>query len=193
MIDIAKKIEQDGRNRLCQTILKMTGKIMEVEFSFLGIRETSEIRKLILPEEKTLAILITFISGETKGGSLLAFPIESALLIADLLQGKKPGTTKYLNGIESHALIELCNVLNGNLLTIISNVLSIKLIHKAPTLLRGSVQEVIDKTTSTLSVLPAKMAAIEALFYFEPITIRGHYICFIEKETLLPKIQEENH
>lgn len=76
----------------------------------------------------------TKLQGDIRGAMLIAFPEESAREVADLMQGKKPGTTRTLGPLEQSALKELINVATGTYLKTFYNFLGFEVDYGVPTI-----------------------------------------------------------
>lgn len=186
MGDIINKIVEESRKKLSQIIAKMTQKDMGVEFAYMGLKRLNELEQVFGDKDEGIALVFTPIHSHPNGVSILAYPIESACLISDLLQQKELGTTKEFDEMDRYALNEMCNVVTGNFLAIISNALGSKLIEGIPRFLTGKISEIFSDLTSDLSVLPSEVVAIETVFFFEPVTIKGFFVTLFEKTKILP-------
>lgn len=191
MPDMINKIEEESRKRLSQIIAKMTKKDMGVEFAYMGIRRLDEVSQIFGDSEEAMALVYVPFRGNINGAAMLAYPKESSLLILDLIQQKELGATKEFDEMDRYALGEMCNVVAGNFLAIISNTLGFKLIEGIPRFLFGKVKGIFNDLISDFSTLPSEVVAIETVFFFEPITIKGFFVTLFEKSKILPILTGE--
>jgi chemotaxis protein CheC len=79
-----------------------------------------------------VAGILIEISGELSGSVMLLFPEKTAYLLIDLAMGKCEGTTTQIDTMGQSAISEICNVLVGQYLKVLSDKINIHTMYSVP-------------------------------------------------------------
>jgi chemotaxis protein CheC len=84
------------------------------------------------------------ISGELSGSVMLLFPEKTAYLLIDLAMGKCEGTTSEITSMGQSALSEICSVLVGQYLNVLSDKIKVKTTYSVPRFAFDMVGSIMD-------------------------------------------------
>jgi len=123
--DVLMEIANVASGNASTILSEKIGKEIKLSIPFQKLVSVKEIPKLF-PVPKGVAVC-TFakLEGDILGGMMFAFDLENALILADLLQHKKVGTTQWLSGKDQEALIFLSNALLGSYLKALCSFLNL--------------------------------------------------------------------
>lgn len=166
-----------------KALSKLIGEQVKVEISDLGVRKVEELRPVISSEEVVVGVYLP-VSGEVKGAALAIFREEVAFSLCDLLVKREPGTTRELTELDKSALKEMGNIISGNYLAVLANMLQVKIIEGIPSfscdmfgaLLSEVIAEFARKTNLALIVVTK--------FIFERTPVSGYFLILLKSEEM---------
>jgi len=148
--DAFREIGYIGAGHAANALSKMMGSTIDVELTLSSIFPITSLPKAVGNRETLVTGVYLPITGDVKGATLVVFPHKSALLLADLLLKREPGTAKRLDMMEESALKEVGNILAGSCLTALSYLLEIYLLEHVPTLAQGMLGALMDNVAVQL-------------------------------------------
>jgi len=132
--DALKEMAEIGSGRAATALSKLVGKRVTLSLSSLDIVEINKVPKVITGPTRLVVGVFTPIRGDVRGTELIIFLKNSAISLADLLQKRKKPSKK-INIEDRLVLEEIGNILAGNYLSAIGEMLKITTIHKKPRIL----------------------------------------------------------
>lgn len=142
--DALREIGYIGAGHAATALSKMIGDTVDVELVLSSISPVTSLPKAVGERETLVTGVYLPISGDVEGVTLVVFPKRSALLMADLLLKREPGTVKSLGIMDESALKEVGNILSGSCLTALSSLLEIHLVEHVPSLATGMLGALMD-------------------------------------------------
>ena len=115
-----------GSGKASSTLSDMMGNKVNLTIPFMDLVQVNEVPKLISGPKKLVAGTYSQIIGDVCGGIVIVFPLKSALMMIDLFQKRRPGTTKLLEEKDQETLKEIGNVLSNSYLETFTNFLEVK-------------------------------------------------------------------
>jgi chemotaxis protein CheC len=113
---------------------------------------------------------------------LLIFPKKTAFILSDLLVKREPGTTHKLTELDKSALKEVGNVISGNYLTVLANILQIRIIEHIPNFSFDMFGAIVSQIIADFAQKTQKALVIEIEFTFKPETFKGYFLLLFEIE-----------
>ena len=111
------------------------------------------------------------------------FPKETAFTLCDLLIKKEPGSTRGLDELDMSALKELGNIVAGNYLTVLSNVVGAKIVEHIPSFSFDMFGAILEQIVAEFARDVRKAIVIEVEFIFKPETLKGYYLLLFESDS----------
>lgn len=142
--DALKEVGYIGAGHAAKALSKMIGQTIDVTVPLASTIPLSELPKSVGGLETLVTGIYLPITGDVKGSVLIIFPQQSALLLADLVMRRKPGTAKDMDAMDKSALKEVGNILSGNCLTALSHFLGMRLVEHIPDLASDMIGAVMD-------------------------------------------------
>jgi len=164
-----------------EALSKLIDRQVEVEISKTEVKKVEDLSPLIGPEEMVAGIYLP-VTGDINGAALLIFPKETAFVLSDLLVKREPGTTHKLTELDKSALKEVGNIISGNYLTVLANVLQIKIIEHIPNFSFDMFGAIVSQIITDFAQKTEKALVIEIEFTFKPETFKGYFLLLFEVE-----------
>jgi len=160
---------------------KLINRPVGIEIPRAEVKRVEELRPLLGLGEIVAGIYLP-VTGDIKGAALLVIPKESAFTMSDLLVKRKPGTTRKLTELDESALKEVGNIISGNYLTILSNILQVKVIEHLPSFSFDMFGAIVSQIIVEFARKVDKALVIELEFVFKPEILKGYFILLFEVE-----------
>jgi len=161
--EMSKKCSTDAS----QALSVMTGRELEVTIFDAQNMDTEQFSKQHGADEIAFTVYLE-INGDISGGIALIFEQSSALKIAEILLNREEGSMKLLDDLGRSAIKETGNILAGNYLATLADILDIHVLESVPYM----AQSTLNSALSTISVEMSKNAD-EALVLNMDIAISG--------------------
>lgn len=181
MQDKLQEINKQAAMNASIALSKLIKRPVGIEIPNAEVKRVEELRPLIGLGEIVAGIYLP-ITGEIKGAALLVVPKESAFTMSDLLVKRKPGTTRKLTELDESALKEVGNIISGNYLTILSNILQVKIIEHLPSFSFDMFGAIVSQIIGEFARKVDKALVIELEFVFKPEILKGYFILLFEVE-----------
>jgi len=176
-----QEVNEQAAVNASEALSKLIDRQVEVEISRTEVKKVEDLNPLIGPEEMVAGIYLP-VTGDINGAALLIFPKETAFVLSDLLVKREPGTTHKLTELDTSALKEVGNIISGNYLTVLSNVLQIKIIEHIPNFSFDMFGAIVSQIISDFAQKTQKALVIEIEFTFKPETFKGYFLLLFEVE-----------
>lgn len=119
-----------------RALSRLTRKPVVVKMMNARLMRLPDDRPALDRGEFSLGVYLSIIGG-LQGTSLLCFPESQARGLAQMLVGGPPGATGSMTELEESALKELANIICGNYVSSLSNLLGVKILPGLPNVTRG--------------------------------------------------------
>lgn len=166
--DALREIGYIGAGHAASALSKMVGGAIDVELILASISPVTGLPKAVGDRETLVTGIYLPITGDVEGVTLVVFPQKSALLLADLLLKRRPGTAKSLDTMDESAIKEVGNILSGSCLTALSGLLEMHLLEHVPNMAHGMLGALMDNVAVQLG-----RKAEQALILGLDMTARG--------------------
>jgi chemotaxis protein CheC len=117
--------------RASEALSNLVSVRVKVDITRAEVKNVENLVPSLSREEMVVGVYL-LVTGDISGASLLVFPKETAFVLSDLLVKRAPGTTQELTELDKSALKEVGNSISGNYLSVLANVLDVKVIEHAP-------------------------------------------------------------
>ena len=169
-----------GAGNAATALSKLVGRKIMIEIPTITVHNVEEISNIFKDPNKVTVSIIQNLQGDIDGLSMLLFPYDSALCLANMLQHKHEETIDLSSEITISLLKEVANILSGSYLTAISDFLSIKTIPSIPMLVIDQVASVITATYISFWQGEMPFICIQTLFLMDDKSqaIYGYFLFF---------------
>lgn len=176
-----KEINGRAAVKASDALSKLIDRQVEVEIHRAEVKEVRNLSPFIGPEEMVAGIYLP-VTGDINGAALLIFPKETAFVLSDLLVKREPGTTHKLTELDKSALKEVGNVVSGNFLTVLANVLQIKVVEHIPDFSFDMFGAITSQIIANFAQKVREALVVEIEFSFKPETLKGYFLLLFEAE-----------
>jgi len=176
-----QEVNEQAAENASKALSKLIDRPVEVDISKAEVKKVEELSPLIGPEEVVAGIYLP-VTGDIKGAALLIFPKETAFTMSDLLVKREPGTTRCLTELDESALKEVGNIISGNYLTVLANVLQIKIVEHIPNFSFDMFGAIVSQIITDFAQTTENALVIEIEFLFRPETLKGYFLLLFEVE-----------
>jgi len=182
--DALREVGHMGVQYAATALSKMIGQTVKAKLLVTRMDSLAALPGMVGDRESIVSGIYLPVTGDILGSVLMVFPQKSAFLLVDLLLKKKLGTTKELDELDKSALSEAANILTGNCLTALSQILGMHLVEHVPDFAHGMVGAVIDNVAVVFGQKAERALIIQVeLSTEEKIKIVGYFfLLFILKE-----------
>lgn len=126
-LDALREIGNIGAGNAAIALSQLLNKKVMInvpQIKLLSINDISDSEFMIAPDEVSIAVSLKIL-GSLKGGMLVLFSQKSALLMIDVLLGRKAGTTQFLTTVDTSAVSESSHILSSSYLNAVGELLMI--------------------------------------------------------------------
>lgn len=176
-----QEVNEQAAVNASEALSELIDRQVEVEICRTEIKKVEDLSPLIGPEEMVAGIYLP-VTGDINGAALLIFPKETAFVLSDLLVKREPGTTHELTELDKSALKEVGNIISGNYLTVLANVLQIKIVEHIPNFSFDMFGAIVSQIIADFAQKTEKALVIEIEFAFKPETFKGYFLLLFEVE-----------
>ncbi len=179
--DALKEAGSIGAASASTALSKMINRPIEVSTTKLQLMDLDDISSLVGgPTILSVGTLFEIV-GDLKGALLLLASKKTTLGLADMVQGRKLGTTKFMSEMDTDAIKEIGNILVGAYMTALAELSGLNIlesipkleINNVPTIIRDVIKEYDHRVRYTL-VIETKMKIKKEGFIEDIIIILGH-------------------
>jgi chemotaxis protein CheC len=125
------------------------------------------------------------ISGGLEGAALLCFPEQKAFDLSAILLGKASVRSAKLSELGESALMEVGNIICGNYLTELSNVLRLKVVPGVPHFARGMFGSMLEQVVARSSADPQTALLIDVELDLPAGSLLGHLLLYFKTGPLI--------
>lgn len=181
--DNLKKLSEAASSEAANSLQKLLGKEVRLTIANVAVEEAAKyVPKL---DKSTMAAGVQVpITGSLAGTALLAFKLDHACVLSDILVRRAPGSTKELTELDKSALKEMGNVIGCSYVASLSQAIDTELIESPPEMMISPFGDILDECSKAVIENTAGALMIEMEFHFEPQTIVGYYYLFFSTKDI---------
>ena len=172
-----------GVKKAGEAVYAMSASAIRIDVISAGIAPTTRLSEIAGSPEDLVAGVYIKVSGEMPGHALLIFPYDSALLLVDLIVGRKLGTTKHLDELDESVIHEVSNIVTSSYLNAISDFYQCTLIPTPPCLAIDMCSAVIDSVLLNTGHFEKDTISIVTRFAGSSQAVRGFFLYISETTT----------
>jgi len=182
--DALREITSIGAGNATTALSKLMKRRIDVTIPQLNLVNIQTIPEIMGGPERLATAIHLLIKGETEGSLVLLFDKASALLVADILQGRDIGTTKTLNAEDNKVLNNMGNILANACLNSLSDFLGLKLAPSEPGVATDMIKSLMDTVLVEFAKKSDYALLLEVEFGSPPTRVKGHFFLIFDLVTI---------
>lgn len=183
-MDALREVGNVGAAHAATALSQITGQTIMIAVSKVKVMPIEEISRILAgPKEKVVVVHLKIL-GDVTGGIALLLPWQNALSLADFLQKKAQGASKFLSETETSCLKEIGTILSSSYLRAIGGFIQRSLIPATPALSTGEIETTLSRIFSELSRRSKIAFCVETEFIESGHKIKGHFLLIPEINSL---------
>lgn len=160
-IDVLREIGNIGAGNAATALAKMINRKVEMDVPRVKIIEFKHVSETLGSAESIVAGILLKMEGDLKGKIMFILHLKDAVLLVDILMGRKSYELHEFSELEESALKEIGNILAGSYLSALSTLTNLKIKPSVPEL-------AIDMAGAILSVPAIEFGKIgDSVLYIE--------------------------
>lgn len=162
-------------------VLMMTGSVhMAIRWAEV-IPTLSIASRIENPEAPSVAAYID-VTGDFPGHGLLLFEISDALVLCDLMLGRKTGERQQIDELENSALLELANIVGSSYVNAIADFLGCALHPNPPAFAYDMAAAIVQQTLCACANLQFETYSIATSFVYQQRSMNGLFLFIPDQE-----------
>ena len=143
-LDALKEVANIGAGHAATALSQMIGGTIMISVPTINISRLEEIPPQVAEPDEPVAAILMHMLGDLTGRTMLVFPRQSALRLAELMLHREPGTSQEFAEMEQSALKEAGNILSSAYMNALSEFIHLMLLPSPPSL-------AVDMSTAVLT------------------------------------------
>jgi chemotaxis protein CheC len=133
-IDALREVANIGAGHAATALSQMTGSTIMISVPTINIASLEDVPSHISEPEEPIAAVLMHILGDLTGRTLLVFPRQTAMRLAELMLRRPNGSSQDLGALEQSAIKEAGNILSGAYMNALSDFMGLMLLPSPPSL-----------------------------------------------------------
>lgn len=166
-LDALKEVANIGAGHAATALSQMIGGTIMISVPTINISRLEEIPPQVAEPDEPVAAVLMHMLGDLTGRTMLVFPRQSALRLAELMLHREPGTSAEFGEMEQSAVKEAGNILSSAYMNALSEFIHLMLIPSPPSLAVDMSAAVLTTAYLQFGAERDMVFAIETQFYFQ--------------------------
>ncbi|HET8655787.1 MAG TPA: chemotaxis protein CheC [Longimicrobiaceae bacterium] len=133
-LDALREVAHIGAGHAATALSQMTDSRIMISVPRLQVARLEDVPDLVADPESVVAAVLMHVMGDLTGRTLLVFPRESAMRLAEILMRRPLGTLHVFSEMEQSAIKEAGNILTAAYLNALSDFMGKMLLPSVPSL-----------------------------------------------------------
>jgi chemotaxis protein CheC len=133
-MDALREVANIGAGHAATALSQMTKSRIMVNVPRLQIARLEEVPDLLSDPEEVVAAVLMHMLGDLTGRTLLVFPRNAAMRLAEILLHRAPGSSFVFGELEQSAIKEAGNILSAAYMNALSDFMGLMLLPSVPSL-----------------------------------------------------------
>ena len=183
-LDALREVATIGMGHATKSLSEMINRKIDIEMSKIELIPVGQIASRLKQKNTLVTGIYLRLRGDLRGTSLLFFSRGSALLLADILNNRKLGTTTVLRKIDRSALGELGSILTASYFNALTELLDLKVEISVPSVVFDIASAIIYFVLlSTREVVTYSLVS-QTEFVSSGGSISGEFIFLLNDESI---------
>jgi chemotaxis protein CheC len=142
-LDALREVANIGAAHAATALSTMLGTTIMISVPRVNVMPLRDVPPVVSTEEEPVVAVLLHMLGDLTGRTLLVFPIQTALRLAELLLQREPSGAAQLGTLEESAISEAGNILSSAYMNALSDFLGMMLLPSPPKLSMDSSAAVV--------------------------------------------------
>lgn len=174
-MDALKEMGNVGAGNAATSLSQMINRTIHMNVPLVKLLPFDKVAELLGGPETEVAGIYLKVLGDAPGSILFVLPIESGLVLTDMLMGIEPGTSSEFNEMAQSALMEIGNILAASYLNALAELTSLLLRPSIPALACDMAAAIMSVILVELGEVGDTALVIETEFSAEKRDIKGYF------------------
>lgn len=182
-LDALREVANMGAGHAATALSQMTGSRIMINVPELQIVPLEDVGELLADPDEVVAAVLMHMLGDLTGRTLLLFPRNSAMRLAENLLHRPPGSSHVFGELEQSAIKEAGNILSAAYMNALSDFMGLMLLPSVPSLVIDLCAAVLTTTYTNFGDSREWVFSIQTEFAVEgDESLKGYFL-------LLPDLQ----
>ncbi len=186
-LDAFREIGTIGAGNGATALSQMMNKKIRMTVPSVRILAFAEVPEVVGGAEMIVAGIFTTVSGNAPCSILFLLPLDSAVILVDILMCRIPGATKELNEVDKSALAEVVNIVGAAYLNSLSSFTLLDFIPSVPAVAIDMAGAILDVVLISAGTIGDHVLFMETEFSETEENVTGNFF-LIPDEGSLEKI-----
>ncbi len=183
-LDALREIGSIGAGHAATALSQLADKKVMITVPEIGVRSLTEIPGLFGSPEELVAAIYMKLMGDVVSRTMLLFPRDSALNLADILMKKAPGLMTFLSEMGYSALKEAGNILTGSFVNALAEFLQLTLMPTVPQLAYDMVGPILATLATEFGGETDHLFCLQTEFNVTTAQVSGRFLVVFDNRSL---------
>jgi chemotaxis protein CheC len=133
-LDALREVSNMGAGHAATALSQMTNTRIMIKVPRLQVVPLEEVPEVVGNPDQVVAAVLMHMLGDLTGRTLLIFPRNAAMRLAEILLHREPGTAQVFGELEQSAIKEAGNILSAAYMNALSDFMGLMLLPSVPSL-----------------------------------------------------------
>lgn len=185
-MDLLREVANIGAGHAATALSTMIGSTIMISVPRVNVLSIHEVPPVVSSHEEPVAAVLLHMLGDLTGRTLLVFPCETAVQLAELLLQKEPSGGCTLGELEESAVMEVGNILSSAYMNALAEFMGMMLLPSPPTMKIGASSAVLTETHLKFGLEADQALCVESEFLLPEVDerLRGFFLLLPDSASL---------
>ena len=185
-LDALRETANIGAGHAATALSQMTGNRIMIKVPAISVSSLEDLPAQFEPDEEPVAAVLMHMLGDLSGRTLLIFPRQTVMRLAELMLRRPIGSSLALGELETSAIKEAGNILSGAYMNALSEFLGMLLLPSPPSLVIDMSAAVLTSAFGEFSPDPDAILCVESEFMLTEANqaLRGFFLLLPDPASL---------
>ncbi len=185
-LDALRETANIGAGHAATALSQMTGSTIMIKVPAISIAGVSELPAQFQPADEPVAAVFMHMLGDLTGRTLLIFPKQTVMRLAELMLRRPIGSSVAFSELETSAIKETGNILSGAYMNALSDFLGMLLLPSPPSMVIDMSSAVLESVFGEVADGGESVLCVESEFMLTDLdqTLRGFFLLLPDPASL---------
>ncbi|MDQ3557542.1 MAG: chemotaxis protein CheC [Gemmatimonadota bacterium] len=184
-LDALREVANIGAGHAATALSQMTGSRIMISVPQLQIIPLEEVPDSLARADEVVVATLMHMLGDLTGRTLLVFPRDSAIRLAEILLGRPAGSTHVFSELEQSAIKEAGNILSSAYMNALADFMGMMLLPSVPSLVIDLCAAVLTTTHTNFGRMHDYVFSIQTEFSMAGSeSLQGFFLLLPDPESL---------
>jgi chemotaxis protein CheC len=177
-LDALREVANIGAGHAATALSQMTGSTIMISVPKINVTSLEDVPSQITEPEEPIAAVLMHMLGDLTGRTLLVFPRQTAIRLAEMMLRRPVGSRTELGALEQSAIKEAGNILSGAYMNALSDFMGLMLLPSPPSLAMDMSSAILTTAYLQFGTDRDRVVSVETEFFLqEPAErLRGFFL-----------------